>query len=40
MHRPLSLALALVTAGLLGTATQASAQQKTNTSAAPTTVAN
>ena len=40
MHRPLSLALALVTAGLLGTATQASAQQKTNTSAAPTTVAS
>jgi hypothetical protein len=28
MHRTLSLALALVTAGLLGTATRASAQQK------------
>ena len=40
MHRPLSLALALVTAGLLGTATQVSAQQKTTTSSAPTTVAS
>lgn len=29
MHRPLSLALALVTAGLAATATHASAQQKT-----------
>ena len=37
MHRPLSLALALVTAGLLGTATQASAQQTTTTSAPATT---
>lgn len=31
MHRTLSLALALVAAGLLGTATQASAQQKDST---------
>ena len=31
MHRPLSLALALVTAGLAVTATQASAQQKDTT---------
>ena len=38
MHRPLSLALALVTAGLLGTATQASAQQKTTTT--PTATAS
>jgi hypothetical protein len=34
MHRPLSLALALVTAGLAVTATQASAQQKETTPAA------
>jgi hypothetical protein len=40
MHRPLSLALALVTAGLLGTATQAAAQQKTTTAAAPTAIAS
>ena len=33
MHRSLSLALALVSAGLLGTATQASAQQTTTTPA-------
>ena len=39
MHRPLSLALALVTAGLLGTATQASAQQKT-TPTTPTATAS
>jgi hypothetical protein len=39
MHRPLSLALALVTAGLLGTATQASAQQKTTTTT-PTATAS
>lgn len=39
MHRPLSLALALVTAGLLGTATRASAQQKTTTTPASTATA-
>jgi hypothetical protein len=33
MHRTLSLALALVTAGLLGTVTQASAQQKDSSKA-------
>jgi Spy/CpxP family protein refolding chaperone len=36
MHRPLSLALALVTAGLAATASQASAQQKTTTPTATT----
>jgi len=40
MHRPLSLALALVTAGLLGTATQASAQQKTTTTPTSTAAAS
>src|SRR4051794_17988284 len=40
MHRPLSLALALVTAGLLGTATQASAQQKTTTTPTSTATGN
>ncbi len=39
MHRQLSLALALVTAGLLGITTQASAQQKTTTTT-PTTTAS
>lgn len=37
MHRSLSLALALVTAGLAAAATQASAQQKDTTHAAVTT---
>ena len=40
MHRPLSLALALVTAGLLGTVTQASAQQKTTSTTPHTATAS